>query len=186
MNYSEIKPLPVALAALVVCVILFFAYKMGQLSDSRFYLVASKDGVVQKIDKHTGQTWGFKNGIEIKPRILVELPGNDLSLIHGRAGYDREFTSLALSAEPQPERFKSTFSGTLYNGSEWQVAKIEVRISNVPKLEEPGKPWDREFRTDVFIDAKANGTFSVDTIEGHRHKADSWQVVRAWGYETQN
>lgn len=185
---------PLAWICCTVAVISFLFYLgfCAWIDSSRFYLANGKDGVVHKIDRKSGETWTMKNGSEIKQRREQELPSYEANKITGRGGYDRSYSyrsPFLESDKAQEPSLTSTFSGTLYNGTDWRITKIEFTLDNSKKVGTTGKDgkkiehWNRDFRTSVFLNPKGTGMFSFDTVEGHLNEAAEWGIRTAWGYQ---
>jgi hypothetical protein len=179
----------ICLTIIVVSLLLYVGF-CAWSENSRFYLANGKDGIVHKIDRKSGETWTFKNGSEIKHHKEQEIPSYEAGEITGRGGYDRAISyssSYNTDTNKEPE-LKSTFSGTLYNGTNWHITKIEFSLDNSKKIgttKKDGKKferWSRNFRAKVFIDPKGNGSFSFDTGEGHWNEATEWGIQTVWGY----
>lgn len=157
---------------------------------NRFSLSTGGDGLVHKIDRKSGDTWILRDGKFMKQHQSRPLPSYEVAEIEGRAGYDRDYTQHRFTtASDQKIPLSAKFSGNLYNGSEWHITRVEVKIGNDKKagtVGENGKkiePWSRTFRAELSIGPKSNGTFLIDTIEGHLFEASQWEIREAWGYK---
>lgn len=185
---------PVAWVCFTVCVaflLLYLGFRAWSES-TRFYLVNGKDGIIHKIDRKSGETWAIKNGAEIKQHREQEIPSYEIAGITGRGGYDRAINYIpAFSNDNTKDKepaLTSTFSGSLYNGTDWHITKIEINLDNKEKVGTTGKngktieSWSRDFRTRVSIAPKENGRFSFDTGEGHWNEATEWSIRTVWGH----
>lgn len=183
---------PVAWVCFTVSVACFLFYLgfCAWSDNTRFYLANGKDGIVHKIDRKSGETWTIKNGAEIKQYKEQEIPSYVVRDITGRGGYDRHYSySSSFGGDKDKEaELTSTFSGTLYNGTDWHITRIEFSLHNSKKAGTTGKDgktiehWHRDFRTSISLGPKRNGSFSFDTGEGHLNEATEWGIRTAWGH----
>lgn len=72
------------------------------------------------------------------------------------------------------------FKGTIYNGSNWKIQQLVVRIRIVNK--NGSFQWDRRFRDDVEIVPLTSKNISIQTGQAHDYEHFEWSIVEAQGH----
>lgn len=145
--------------------------------NERYYVTSTGKGEVYRIDRRTGKTWLIEGSTmeevtdaqssSTSTQRLSDVPASALAKISGRAGYS----------------VQSLFAGKLYNGSNWYVERIRIRVFAVSTDVEEGSAWSRYFNDDIYLSPEATGTFQVDTLDGQLHNAVGWEIVSGQGFE---
>lgn len=139
----------VAIAAIfaVACLIAYYIWS----SHNRFNIITGPQNVAYEVDRKTGESWLLAGARKIPQQTEAEirkkeqdLPGFEARKITGNASLKQQY---------------GTFSGDLYNGSDWTVSKVVI---NVSAKEHDGKfRWSRDFSVPVEIKPLSTSSFSV-------------------------
>jgi len=162
----------------IVSLTFLLAYYLW-LSNNRFYIVSSPEGVAYQVDRRTGKTWVVFGKKKVPHDIKME-PLPSLDLIKGLA---------------QVDLYSCELSGEIYNGTkDWFLARIEGRVHRVSsKL----KAWESTFVvnfadgvaiTDWGIEPLGRESFSVKLFGcpndwSHVEEFEfEWHIDSAYGY----
>ena len=153
----------------IVGVFALIAYYL-YLTNNRYYILTSEKGVAYEVDRRTGDTWVLHGTTkrlqeEYRPvnRRLKAIPYPDKSKItgNGSLGY-------------------GSFSGKLYNGSDWTVKEVVFQIT--AKEEDGSVRWSRQLKKEITIEPLSTEYFSV-TVSGEQKVGSfTWHLDQARGY----
>jgi hypothetical protein len=130
------------------------------------HMTDGKTTVPVRIHRLTGEAEFFNGQWRRAPRPPSDVPSQVLAQVTGRAGFDRD-----------------RFRGTLYNGSDWHIEEVTIRIT--AKNSWGGVEWVRDFRAflssglSIGLSARSTSTFSIEI--GEVAQSVDWQVVGAKG-----
>lgn len=74
------------------------------------------------------------------------------------------------------------FKGEIYNGSNWKITSITVRI--VAKEKDGRIRWDRKFKKEISIDPLSTSSFSISVIDDEGIGSFDWYIVDMSGYKS--
>jgi len=74
-----------------------------------------------------------------------------------------------------------TFSGDIYNGSEWTITELVFRV--VAKEKDDSIRWDRKFSESMTIEPLSTCSFSLSVLGNEDVPTFDWYVEEALGYE---
>lgn len=138
----------------------------------RFYAIQGAQGVAYEVDKKTGESWvlfgALKSPQQKKEKKYngkeKELPFVSSDKITGNASLGEDY-----------------FSGKIYNGSDWIVTRVIVRVS---AIESDGTVrWSRDFSAPVTINPLTTEPFSVMVSGSQGIKKWSWDIIKVFGYK---
>jgi hypothetical protein len=141
------------------------------LQNMRYIVTGSQQGIAYQIDRKTGESWTIYPGRREKnrgpnlERIKKEyplLPEEEQSKVDGNATLRSE-----------------SFSGTLYNGSNWTIKEVIVRI--IVKEKDGSTRWDRLFREAVTIPPLTTGDINFDIVGGQDFDSFEWGLKEIKG-----
>ena len=80
----------------------------------------------------------------------------------------------------------STFSGKIYNGSDWVLVELLVQVTArkkaTPNATAGTVLWSRQFRIpDLYVPPLEVRSFSIDVTGAEEANDTEWSVVAAWG-----
>jgi hypothetical protein len=139
--------------------------------NNRYHMVTGMKGIVYEVDARTGKSWvliGASKTLHEPPKpekkkILRPLPHAESAKITGNGSFGF-----------------GSFSGKLYNGSTWNVARIKI---NVTATENSGSiRWSRDFVDEVAISPLEVGDFYVQVTGEQGIKNVSWFIKEIHGY----
>jgi hypothetical protein len=141
-------------------------------SHNRYYIMTGAQGAAYEVDRVTGESWMLYGNRKVRqeggdhpPSSEEELPYAATSKITGNAG---------LSGY-------GSFSGKLYNGSDWTVTRVIVSVD--AKQKDGTVRWSRDFSKTVIIKPLSTETFSVDVVGDDGIKEASWGIKKVFGYK---
>lgn len=148
------------------------------VSHNRFQLVETKGDVAYEVDRRTGETWLLEYESKTRHKLQVAdagmaeelhkgemLPLDALLKITGNGGFEGGFGNY--------------FSGKLYNGSDWTVAKVVFTV--VAKDNNGSVRWTRDLAHDVGLEPLTTGSFRVP-VTGEEGATAGWSIKQAYGY----
>jgi hypothetical protein len=140
-------------------------------SHNRFYIMSGSQGVAYEIDRRTGETWVLRGGNktrhkwpEPRAKAVEELPAFESAKITGNAGLG-----------------SGLFSGKIYNGTRWTVAKIIVTVT--AKEENGSTRWTRDFAHDIQIQPLTTASLYIEVTGDQGIREASWAIKSVWGYK---
>jgi len=132
----------------------------------------SQKGAAYELDRKTGKTWmiyGSKK-VEAESESSEGGVGNHKTLPY------EERAKLAGRANLN----EGSFSGRIYNGSDWTVKELVVIIK---ALEKDGtQRWKRRFQEKITIKPLTTGYFSIIIVDGGNADSFEWNIAEASGY----
>tara|TARA_Y100000310_G_C20256801_1_gene611730 strand:- start:64 stop:597 length:534 start_codon:yes stop_codon:yes gene_type:complete len=128
-----------------------------------------------KINRLTGYTEAFVGGKwepevgQEEKKAIFPLPDIEKRKITGNASFGL---------------YESSFKGKIYNGTDWTIMKLIVKI--VAKEADGSVRWDRNFeeRTHILPLSTKSLYFSVTGAEGVA--SHQWSIEEAFGYKSNN
>jgi hypothetical protein len=74
---------------------------------------------------------------------------------------------------------RTTFSGTIYNGSLWRITSIAIQVTAFNA--EKDTVWARPYVDDVSISRGSVGDFEFETLTGNQFDRIEWRIGAAEG-----
>lgn len=151
----------------VACLLGFYIWA----SHNRYYITTGSQGVAYEVDRKTGESWVLygerkvpqRGGGEARQKER-ELPYETSSKITGNA-------SLAYGS----------FSGRLYNGSDWVVTRVVIRVS--AKEKDGTVRWTRDFSEIVTIKPLTTESFSISVTGDEGITKAPWNIEKIFGHK---
>lgn len=84
--------------------------------------------------------------------------------------------------DPDTEASQTAFTAAIYNGSDWTVKELTVRLSALDA--EADTIWTREYRDHVHIAPLSVGTFEAKVLTGQDFDQINWTIYDARGSKT--
>jgi len=160
----KIKNLIVICSTLIICGILFWPtlYRYDKMTIKRNTLPLRTNRLTGYTEYFLGSEW--KPAKDQKNKIKsIQIPFLESVKIKGNGLLDH-----------------GTFSGDIYNGSDWNITKIKLRIK---AIEKDGKVrWDRDFIDINNIAPLTASSFSVNVINAEDIGSFEWNINDVWGY----
>lgn len=159
-------------ALVLVVLILSFAGLFGYylyLNNNRYEILKSERGIAYELDKRTGKSW-IIIGEEKKPHkkfddieIPQTIPVEEQEKITGSASISYRF-----------------FKGNLYNGSNWFITEMTVKIE---VKEKNGKiRWARSYNTEISLSPLHSDEFIFEILGDDKNGEMSWGIENIKGY----
>ena len=159
------KNLIIICSVLILCGILFWPtlYRYDKITIKRNTLPLRINRLTGYTECFLGSKWEPRN--EQKNKIKsIQIPFEESFKITGNASLDR-----------------GTFSGKIYNGSDWNITKIKFRVK---AIEKDGKVrWDREFVDLNNIAPFTTSSFFVSVTGDNEIGSFEWNINDVWGYK---
>ena len=162
----------VALILAVAALVGWYMY----LENNRYELVGTQKGIAYEVDRRTGTTWTVYPGskkVHEEPssqnadRSLLKFSDADVNKVTGNAGLSY-----------------GSFSGKLYNGSDWIVREV---IFHVAAKEKEGETrWTRRFRKKVTILPLTTTDFNLNVVGDKGIGSIDWGVMEVYGNPLSN
>jgi len=167
MNTTSKMILAVISILTVAGLVVFYIWS----SHNRYYIMSGSEGRAYEVDRKTGQSWLLygarkieQQGDEESHRKDAELPFEQASKITGNASISY-----------------GSFSGKLYNGSEWTVSRAILSVT--AKNESGTVLWTRDFSTSLNIKSLTTGSFDVSVAGDYGVKNVDWNIKSVFGYK---
>ncbi len=159
----------IAVAAIVAVAFLIAFYIWS--SHNRYYIMMGSQGIAYEVDRKTGESWRLygnrkiaQQGDDESRQKEQELPYAEASKITGSAGLSY-----------------GSFSGKLYNGSDWTVTRVIVSVS--AKEEDGTVRWSRDFSEALTIKPLTSMSFEVTVVGDQGIKEAPWNIKKVFGYK---
>jgi len=163
------------IALAIISVTALVAYAI-YLNYTRFYIMPISNGLAVEVDRLTGKTWVlFKDKkIEQRDESLKTIPDMELSKLTGK---------LSLSS--------NKFSGSIYNGTEWDIRQITFNVTVLEKELDAGPNlpkgfltvrWSRDYTDKVNIAPKTSEDVSFSVTEAQGFGEWTWSIIQAKGF----
>jgi hypothetical protein len=165
------------------CLIAFYIWS----SHNRYYIMTGSQGTAYEVDRKTGESWMLHRDRKVAQQEgeksrhnEQEIPFVDASKITGNAGLLPSNSFWPGSAERKPS---GIFSGTLYNGSDWTVTRVIVRIQ--AKDKDGTVRWLRDFSATLVPELRPLTTesFSLTVVDEQEIKEAAWNIKKLFGYK---
>jgi len=124
-----------------------------------------------RINRLTGYTEYFEDGKwnpeEEHEKVTIQtLPADEQAKVTGNASFDYGLGS---------------FSGKIYNGSEWTITKFILRV--VAKEKDDSIRWNRKFSKTMTIAPLSTSSFSISVTGDKGVSSCDWYIEEILGYK---
>ncbi len=166
------------LIIIFVCITLLIAGVLFWPTLHRYDKVAIRGNLSPiRINRLTGYTEYFEDGKwnpeEEHEKITIQtfvnhasLPADEQAKVTGNASFDYPHGS---------------FSGKIYNGSEWTITKFILRV--VAKEKDDSIRWSRKFSKTMTIEPLSTSSFSISVTGDNGVSSCDWYIEEILGYK---
>ena len=145
-------------------------------SHNRFNLMPGPQGVAFEVDRKTGETWLLAGGRKI-PQIPQQTEAESRKKEQDLPGFEAN----KVTGNASLNQGDGTFSGKLYNGSDWTVSRAVIFVS--AKEKDGSVRWARDFSVSLAIPPLTTTSFSFTVADEQGIVEAPWYIKKVVGHK---